>query len=288
MVENHVNPEKKTVYYAGKRQKALPAKRAAYQRSRRKRNPVYSGRRKNTRNQPSGTSRSRRRWRQIVISGVILVAVIGLKLTAPAALEPFRQQVLHLMGQETDFVAAFSAVGRAIGGEDSVKDALGDACVAVFGTQDIKNGGESVYTAATIPENVSLFQQVLGFPYVAPLSGTVASGFGYRIHPVMGGTQFHYGVDIDAPEGTAVRCFADGTVGVVGESTLLGKYVTIHHQNGFSTLYGHCSQVAVTSGQKIHAADPVAEVGNTGESTGPHLHFELCRDGVYLNPVYYV
>ena len=288
MDENHVNRGRKPEYHAGKGQRVLPAKRTAYQRSRRKRSPVYSGRRKNTPNQSCGTPRSCRRWRQLVISGVILVAVIGVKLTAPAGLEPFRQQVLHLMGQETDFVAAFSAVGRAIGGEDNVKDALGDACVAVFGTQEIESGPDTVYSAASMPESVSLFQRVLGFPFVSPLDGTITSGFGYRVHPITGDNQFHYGIDIDAPEGTAIQCFADGTVGVVGESTLLGKYVTIHHENGFSTLYGHCSRISVTSGQKIHAADPVAQVGNTGESTGPHLHFELCRDGVYLNPVYYV
>ena len=214
--------------------------------------------------------------------------MIAVKLTAPAGLEPFRRQVLHLMGQETDFVAAFSAVGRAIGGEDSVKEALGDACVAVFGAQEIKDGENIVYTDASMPEGISLFQQVLGFPYVSPLTGIVTSGFGYRMHPITGDNQFHYGIDIDAPEGTAIRCFADGTVGVVGESTLLGKYMTIHHQNGFSTLYGHCSKIRVSSGQKIYVADPIAEVGNTGESTGPHLHFELCRDNVYLNPIYYV
>ena len=285
---NRVRSESRPEYKELKRRKALNSEHIPYQRPRRKGSSVYSDRRKNKQKQSADSSRARRRWRQLIISGIILVAVIGVKLTAPAALEPVRQQVLHLMRQETDFVAAFSAVGRAIGGEDSVKDALGDACVAVFGTQEMSDNGNNVYSAGSVPKEASLFQEVLGFSYAAPLNGSVTSGFGYRCHPITGERQFHYGIDIEASEGSPIQCFAEGTVGAVGESALLGNYVTIHHENGFSTLYGHCRQVNVSSGQKIHVSDTIAEVGSTGESTGPHLHFELCHEGLFLNPIYYV
>ena len=74
----------------------------------------------------------------------------------------------------------------------------------------------------------------------------------------------------------------------VGESSSYGKYCMIAHENGYSTLYAHCSRVTVSSGSAVQRGDTVAEVGQTGMATGPHLHFELQRDGVYLNPIYYV
>ncbi len=230
---------------------------------------------------------SGRRLVQLIISGAILVAVVAVKLTSPSFLEPLRVQLLELMGQETDFVAAFSAVGRAVGGED-VGEALNDAYVAVFGGQEIEEPEETIYTEESLPENVSMVQEVLGFPYRSPVEGTVSSGFGQRIHPIEGGSKFHYGVDLEAPAGTEICCFADGTVSVVGESAALGNYITILHSNGISSLYAHCGRITAAYGQQVRMADPIAEVGETGQTTGPHLHFELCRNGLYLNPIYYV
>jgi hypothetical protein len=82
--------------------------------------------------------------------------------------------------------------------------------------------------------------------------------------------------------------FADGTVTAVGESSVLGKYVTLQHANGCATLYAHCSRITASSGQQVRTGDPIAEVGQTGQTTGPHLHFELQLDTVYVNPIYYV
>ncbi len=241
------------------------------------------------RGQKTDSKSSYRRLAQLTVSGIILVVVVVIKLTSPSFLEPYRQQLLQLMGQETDFVAAFSAVGRAVGGKEDVGDALNDAYVAVFGGQEVENGGEShVYTEESLPQNVSMTQEVLGFPYSSPVEGTVASGFGERIHPIEGGSKFHYGVDIEAPTDTVIRSFADGTVSVVGESAVLGHYITILHDNGISSLYAHCSRITASYGQQVRMSDPIAEVGQSGQATGPHLHFELCRNGRYLNPIYYV
>lgn len=232
---------------------------------------------------------SSRRLVQLTISGAILVAVVAVKLTSPSFLEPYRQQLLQWMGQESDFVAAFSAVGRAVSGNDDVGDALNDAYVAVFGGEEVENKeGSTVYTEESLPENVSLTQEVLGFPYASPVEGTVNSGFGLRTHPIEGGSKFHYGVDIEVPENTVIHSFADGTVSVVGESAALGNYITILHDNGISSLYAHCSRITASNGQQVRMSDPIAEVGQTGQATGPHLHFELCLNGTYLNPIYYV
>ena len=131
-------------------------------------------------------------------------------------------------------------------------------------------------------------QALLGFDYCTPVSGSISSEFGYRDHPTEGEERFHYGIDLAADTGTEILCFADGTVTAVGESSSYGKYCMIAHENGYSTLYAHCSRVTVSSGSAVQRGDTVAEVGQTGMATGPHLHFELQRDGVYLNPIYYV
>ena len=145
-----------------------------------------------------------------------------------------------------------------------------------------------LYSDQNLPENVSMEQVVLGFDYQTPLTGTVSSSFGYREHPTEGEEKFHYGLDIAADSGAAVSCFADGTVTAVGESSSYGRYCIITHDSGYRTLYAHCSRITVSSGQQVSAGEKVAEVGETGMATGPHLHFELQHGGTYLNPVYYV
>ena len=145
-----------------------------------------------------------------------------------------------------------------------------------------------LYSQQNLPENVSLEQAILGFDYQSPLTGVLTSPFGYRSHPTEGEERFHYGVDLAADTGTAIACFAQGTVTAVGESSSYGRYCIVSHEGGFSTLYAHCSRVTASSGARVGRGEKIAEVGQTGMATGPHLHFELMRNGVYLNPIYYV
>lgn len=145
-----------------------------------------------------------------------------------------------------------------------------------------------LYSASNCPKNVSMEQEVLGFHYCTPVKGVLSSPFGYREHPVDGEERFHYGVDLAADTGTAIKCFADGTVTVAGESTSYGKYLMVAHRGGYTTLYAHCSKILVSSDKKVHEGEKIAEVGETGMATGPHLHFELHHGNTYLNPIYYV
>lgn len=225
-----------------------------------------------------------RQLRQLVVSAIILVSVVAVKLLAPQSLEPIRGQMLQLMGMQSDFTEVFSSVGRAVNGEDGVREVLNDAYVAVFGTNEIADGGNSAET----PTDAYMMQQVLGFAYAAPVDGSINDTFGLREHPTEGIEKFHYGLDIEADSGTVIRSFADGSVTAVGESSSLGKYVTVLHENGYSTLYAHCSRITASSGQRVRLGDPIAEVGKTGQATGAHLHFELCKNTLYLNPIYYV
>ena len=166
--------------------------------------------------------------------------------------------------------------------------------MAVFGGEKVTVSQQEtdrnavVYGDGTTPEIVNMLQQVLGFDYQKPVEGTVTSSFGYRDHPVAGTERFHYGLDIGCEKGEVIHAFADGTVTAVAESTELGKYVELTHPDGYTTLYAHCSRVNASSGQTVRMGDPIAEVGDTGDATGYHLHFELHRYNIYLNPIYYV
>lgn len=144
-----------------------------------------------------------------------------------------------------------------------------------------------VYTMPALPENASLEQRNLGFAHTSPIVAPLTSPFGWREHPVSGGTKFHYGVDLGAATGTDICAFADGEVYATGDSSSLGYYIMIQHQDGYMTLYAHCSKITVTSG-KVTMGQKIAEVGETGIATGPHLHFELHDGDLYLNPIYYV
>lgn len=145
-----------------------------------------------------------------------------------------------------------------------------------------------LYSSSNCPKNASMEQEVLGFHYSTPVKGVLSSPFGYREHPVEGEERFHYGVDLAADTGTAIKCFAEGTVTVAGESTSYGKYLMVAHRGGYTTLYAHCSKILVASGKKVREGEKIAEVGETGMATGPHLHFELHHGSTYLNPIYYV
>jgi len=139
-----------------------------------------------------------------------------------------------------------------------------------------------------LPEEVDGTVYKLSFSYATPLKGVVTSPFGARTDPLNGEGAFHHGVDIGASKGTAIKAFAAGTVTDVGSNSVYGKYLRIDHGGGFTSFYGHCNKINVKKGQKIKLGQKIAEVGNTGRSTGPHLHFELRRSDLILNPSNYV
>lgn len=139
----------------------------------------------------------------------------------------------------------------------------------------------------SLPERATLEKINLSIRHRDPVSGPVSSGFGWRIHPKDGILRFHYGIDIAAEKGTPIAAFSDGTVSYTGESTEYGLYLCISHEDNTSTFYAHCSKVSVKKGQKVSVGQKIAEVGNTGNSTGCHLHFEVRKDGKYLDPAWY-
>ena len=116
---------------------------------------------------------------------------------------------------------------------------------------------------------------------------TITSPYGYRYHPISGTYKFHSGVDIGASYGSPVYAAAAGTATVSYDAGGFGNYVTINHGNGYSTLYGHMSSVAISSGSYVSQGQVIGYVGSTGASTGPHLHFNVYHNGSLTNPMSY-
>lgn len=125
-----------------------------------------------------------------------------------------------------------------------------------------------------------------GFPLTSYTR--VSSNYGYRIHPITGTKKLHSGIDYAAPYGTSILAAEDGVVLTSGWNSGYGYCVTINHGGGYVTLYGHCSSLLVSAGQKVTKGQTIAKVGSTGNSTGNHLHFEVRINGSPVNPAGYL
>ena len=139
------------------------------------------------------------------------------------------------------------------------------------------SGGGQILTPGNVPVGSGLFQWPL------PEMFRITSGFGERVDPITGEPDFHTGTDIAAPEGTPILAAADGTITVANGTDPwgggYGYYIKIDHGNSIETLYAHCSAICVTPGQTVLKGEVIGYVGSTGNSTGPHLHFEVWIDG---------
>lgn len=125
-------------------------------------------------------------------------------------------------------------------------------------------------------------------PAIWPVAGWPTSGYGYRRSPYTGLLQLHEGIDIAARLGSAIRAPADGEVIFAGIRSGYGNTLVINHGYGISSFYGHCARVMMKAGDKIRRGDIIAEVGNTGRSTGPHVHYEVRLYGMPVDPANYI
>jgi len=118
-----------------------------------------------------------------------------------------------------------------------------------------------------------------------PVQGHLTSGFGERFHPILGYERFHAGVDLGAAAGTPIVAAADGRVVSAGWAGGYGRAVAILHGGGIETKYGHMSRIAAYAGENVRRGDVIGYVGSSGLSTGPHLHFEVMKNGRPVNPL---
>ena len=147
---------------------------------------------------------------------------------------------------------------------------------------------KSEFSSYELPANTTYEMPDLNLQYVSPVNAVKTSDFGYRMHPSENKVLFHYGTDYGCSIGTDVCAFSDGEVTAVTDSASYGKNVIITHSGGTTTRYAHCSEILVEVGDKVKMGDVVAKSGDTGNATGPCMHFELRISDVYVNPDYYL
>ncbi len=187
-------------------------------------------------------------------------------------------------------VPAAQAPVNAIGGDQLALDPLALGSLDTTAELDVKNltkaveiGQELARTAALIDaaraDGASQASLVGEEVFVNPAEGRFTSGFGARWGAV------HEGIDIAAPIGTPIYAFTEGVVEEAGPASGYGTWVVLRHPDGTQTVYGHVNRFFVEVGQRVEAGEEIAEVGNRGRSTGPHLHFEVWgADGTKINP----
>lgn len=162
-------------------------------------------------------------------------------------------------------------------------------CAAVNAHKASLKAGETVFVpggeldAMTLREiNGDLFRRPLHASYY------LSSGYGWRNSPFTGRRSFHSGIDMAAPSGTAIYAALPGKVTFTGYNSIYGNYVIITHHSGYKTLYGHMSTITVRNGSFVDCSTRIGKVGNTGMSTGSHLHFTIFRWGKTVNPLSYI
>ena len=150
-------------------------------------------------------------------------------------------------------------------------------------SRDTLSPGQSLFIpgASLSPDTL---RRAMGELFVYPIRGRLTSRFGYRSDPFTGVRSFHTGIDLASPVGTPVKATLDGKIAVTGYSPVYGNYLIISHDAGFQSLYGHLSAISVKRGQTVAQGAIVGKVGNTGYSTGSHLHFSLYKNGQMIDP----
>lgn len=161
---------------------------------------------------------------------------------------------------------------------------------SVIALSAVNEGVQNVASEKSEPVTFTVCKSDIDIPEggyntaVMPVNGTVTSEYGNRIHPIYNTESFHSGRDIAAAEGSDIYAVCDGKVIETGQAANAGIYAKIDHGDGYVALYCHCSALYVKEGINVRKGDVIAAVGQTGLATGPHLHFELHKNGVVTDP----
>lgn len=199
-----------------------------------------------------------------------------------------RPDLTNLEQKESEFTPGEVPVNEAKG-EVVVEGSRDYKSLAIRIESGIKESQLREQSVLELWESLSERQSLLNStPNIKPAKGWFTSKFGYRISPFTGRPALHTGLDIAAAPGSPVYAPADGVVSFAGYDEGYGKLISIDHGYGITTRYGHNSQIYVQVGQKIQRWDVIGSVGNTGRSTGPHLHYEVRVNGVPRDPSIYI
>lgn len=195
---------------------------------------------------------------------------------------PMPEKQLAIGGKEVDIIQDLSAVSERR--EKEFFEELNENLITL--------GLELDKRAASLSELSDFLEEhrliMSSTPSIWPTKGWISSSFGYRVSPFTGRRVFHSGLDIANKIGTPIQSSAKGVVVFSGTKAGYGRMVTIDHGFGYVTRYAHCNKLLVREGDTVEKGQIIAEVGNTGRSTGPHLHYEVLVNGVQVNPMKFI
>ncbi len=229
-------------------------------------------------------------WKVARVYGVDIDSLVGAnpglgKLSAALGQTirvPNQKGVVHTTGQLEDLqmIAALYQVPP-----DAIASAnnLGPKSILTPGLELFIPGAKPV----NLSEEMASHYSLRGI-FASPLPGRITSAMGLRTHPVGGFRGRHTGIDLAAHEGTNIAAAADGIVAQTGEGEYIGKFVVVQHKDSYTTIYGHCSQILTMPGKAVKKGKIIARSGHTGRVTGPHLHFEIRKNGIPQNPLLYL
>lgn len=217
----------------------------------------------------------------VVMIGIIYVLMQTFMMPQAGEID---KQLKSIIANDFSFKdALYQTVGDLLTDLNSISNVNQDPEV---NTEYNGSGGEKASNdGIVIPKNITLASVIYTGSITCPVDdGRITSEFEFRSNPLNGEFEFHNALDIATLHGAPIYAAASGTVVESGTSSTLGKYIVIDHKNGFKTKYGHCSKLLVSEGTVIREGEIIAEIGSTGDSTGPHVHFAASKNGVYFNP----
>jgi murein DD-endopeptidase MepM/ murein hydrolase activator NlpD len=183
-------------------------------------------------------------------------------------------------------------LGRAIASFPRITDSPLDETTQRYFERSLRLAGSINYEISLVNQTIERARREADIrahtPSIKPVVGHIISFMGNRIHPITGLIHFHRGIDIQAPWGTPIFAPADGVVVFAGTRGGYGTTCFIDHGYGYQTRYGHCSRLHVKEGDEVKRGQIIADVGSTGMSTGPHLHYEVLVDGSVTDPMAYI
>lgn len=214
---------------------------------------------------------------QVIISVGLLTALAGARFVLPELYQSVREDLF----EARQGIDAHDGINRGL----SYFLEFIDNLKPIKPSNQEESSDENVSESEIVPSNCSLEYICYQGEACAPLEGQITSKYGFRSSPTSGETEFHNGIDIAADENVPIVCIDDGTVEKSEFDDISGNYLTISHNNGFSSVYAHCNKLLVNQGEMVSKGQTIATVGSTGNSTGPHLHFGLKKDGIYIDPL---
>ena len=171
---------------------------------------------------------------------------------------------------------------------DSIAKNFNVSLEALLDANDLNDSEILVNTKLFIPGaslSITELRKAMGELFIYPIHGRLTSPFGYRRDPFTGRKSFHSGIDLAAPVGTPIKAILEGTVSLTSYSRIFGNYIIVSHPNGYQTLYGHVSAFNAKKGQHVNQGEVIALLGNTGLSTGPHVHLSIYKNGKLIDPL---